>query len=242
MLRTLLSAAVLLVSALGLAGTFLGIKPCGTCDGLALAVKPPIRVDCPDCRDTGKMSLYQSWRPQASKSVAEVVRAFRDARGKSGVVALEALARADGKEPGWFTLGTCGKYPKARPRFIESDGKRYLIVVMTDPAYTYDHPTATIILLSLRGEFHDRVDLLCGAASRLCLDGIVLDSPPSDGARITINPVAGTAEPYTLYRIYQWQRVVREGFIHRSQESHSRSLCRLGIRADRLEIIDPPNQ
>ena len=237
--RSLLSAAVLLVSALGLSGAFVRFRPCGTCDGLALAAQPPIRVDCPDCGDTGKMTLFRSWRPRVPKPVAAVVRAFRDTKGKSGVLALETLARADGTEPGWFSLGICGKYPKARPRFIESDGKRYLIVVMTDPAYTYDHPTATIILLSLRGEFHDRVDFLCGASSRLNLDGIVLDAPPADGARITINPVAGTAEPYTVYRIYQWQQVVRQGFLQQTQESEFKSLCRLGLRADRLEVLTP---
>ena len=85
-----LIGGIALLTGLGLAAALIPIRACRSCDGLALHLHqltspvrgtvPLPRIDCPDCGDRGKVSLFRSWmRPRVSVTIAAVLRELKGA-------------------------------------------------------------------------------------------------------------------------------------------------------------------
>lgn len=228
-----LVGAIILLTSLGIAGTIVPLRPCGICDGLALKSTPASRVDCPDCGDRGKVSVFRALMGhRVAESVGGVVRSCRNP--ESALLLLKTAIEADGKTPGTFLFENSSAIPAIAPRFVVANERRYLILLIRWPAPSGGYTEGvSVLLLSLEGSVLDRVDVLYSAFDTE-LAATVLDAPAPDGGRITINPKPGDALP-SSYRLFQWQRPSREGFV----QGASGDVGRLAIRERRLEVLAP---
>jgi hypothetical protein len=230
MAKVVPTAIVLLMTAIGIAGALVPLRPCGTCDGLALKTPEAPRVDCPDCSDRGKVSCFRSWiGPRIPEVLADVVR------GSNALQSLKSAIERDGKNPETFIMEHGSVRPTLRPRFITEEGERYLVLLMGCPPFSPgDDPSATIMLFSMRGQLLDCIHLLC-SNDGVELRGTVLETRSADGARITIDPDRDGLDFYSCYKLYHGREPVRLGFVAGKRDG----LCRLAIREGRFEVLSP---
>src|SRR6185503_11907131 len=96
-----MAGVLALLTGLGLAAALVPLRRCATCDDLAKywtrstsPAFPPApfpRLDCPDCADSGRISLLRAWRPRVSQQIGHVLRGLKDPSGKQVTAALQPI-------------------------------------------------------------------------------------------------------------------------------------------------------
>jgi hypothetical protein len=212
---TWLIGAVVALSALGIAGAFIRFRPCGSCGEIVQEVNgrlisgpkryfPPL--NCPDCDDQGKVSLFRSWRPSVSEPVRKIIHGLGDDSGKESIDALKALMPDGDASP--------HRGETLRSRFVRHDGRTYLALVMRNTFVAIPGTsTVTAVLVHSQGGVLDYVRLTCSSRAAI-LDGEILDVPAGDGMRIRITgDRMGTSLERAMdipVELRQWQREVRQ--------------------------------
>ena len=235
--------ALAVLTGIGFAGAMIPIKACTSCDGLAqhilMRTSPSLgpvqapRIGCPDCADRGKVSLFRSWmRPRVAPSIAALVRGLKAPNEGDSLRALQLVVQESGPDYSRFLR----QYPPhidsfRGAEFVEVEQKLYLVLLAESGVGTV--PAASIgvlaILLAAEGRALDFVDVSTSAwgeyfSGRILADHaqIVierkLDQPPADDLN---------------YQMIRWNKGAREIRVRTSE------VCRLTIRDDRLEVVEP---
>jgi hypothetical protein len=240
-----LVGAIVVLTSLAVAACLVPLRPCGTCDGLAMALHfrtspsipptPPPRIDCPDCADRGKVSLFRSWRPMVSPETGAIVRGLKDPSGTDNLPALTALLQTEGMSGAPPLAPQNRNLRQMQGRFHRSDGRTFLVLTTYCPAMMVPGTSsAGVFLLDLRGRV---LDYVVGTSDNRVADlySRILEEPGADGRRVVIFPVpAGDAR--FSFLLHQWQqparRVVSEG-----AKSEREGACRIGVWGARLEAL-----
>lgn len=238
-----LIGGLLLVTGLGLVGTLLALQPCRSCDGLALYLhrisspsippRPPPRINCPDCADRGKVSLFRSWiRPRVSEPVAGILRSMSAGQAAMVVVQLNQLVQDDGKDPDAFLAGSSLLMDR---RFLEAEGKIYLVLLLQAFNRLPDNSARTAVLLTEDGRALDRV-LVGTDGHNASISVGFLEQAPVDGPQIAFGwKVARWPDAVKSCHVDQWQRPARELLSGNPDDP----LIQLAIRGDRFEVLTP---
>lgn len=245
-----LVGAIVVLTSLGLAAFLIPFRPCGTCDGLAMAIHfrtspsyppaPPPRIDCPDCADRGTVSLFRSWKPAVSPEIGAIVRGLKDPNASESLPELEQLLSKEGMSVSPHMRLTRGSVQRIRPRFATSNDRTVLLLATDSPGLRVPgNPTAGVLLLDLRGRILDYVFASC-SSRQADLYTYLLETPGPDGTRIVIRPIprGGTGvEPDFSFLIHQWRQPPRRGRSEGGTMAEHEGACRIGIRGDRLEAL-----
>jgi len=230
-----LAVALLLLTALGLAGAFIPFKPCGACHGFARksTARP---LNCPDCADRGNVSLFRSWIPGVSEPVGEFLGVLREGQVPFVFGELHQLVRNHGEDSEAFLAGST---ILLNQRFIDAEGKTYLVLILQAFNTIADTSARTAILLTADGRPLDRV-LVSTDGHNASLNGGFLERAPGDGPRLVFGwNVSRWPEALRSYQVEQWQRPARELLLRGKRDD---PLLHLLIRGDRFEILWPEVQ
>jgi hypothetical protein len=237
-----LSGLLLVVTGLGLAGSLIRYRLCGTCDGLAYylaqAIKPrhPAealpRLDCPDCGDRRNISLFKSWMmPNVAEPVSLILRSLCGPEEGGALVALKQLVLQDGKNPDDLQLQS-SDVAITNARFFESEGKTSLLLLLETEA-----PAAEIVMIEPEGRVLDYVRVACTDSTADLRAAFLKDSGPDGTSLVVLSPLgsfAREAKTTLSYRLDQWGRPPRQEVIPWKPGD---AIFRLRLRGDRLECL-----
>ena len=243
-----LIGVLLVVTGLGFAGSMVRYRPCISCDGLALYLnqvhpRRPVellpRVDCPDCGDRGKVSLFKSWmRPKVADSVAAILRGLSAPVHGVSHLALKDLLLENGKSLSEFQgLSIGNEFTCAR--FMEVEGKTVLLLILDTSSSA--NPATAIMLVSPDGRLLDYVQV-SGSNGEVDVRAAFLEKPGEEGAQLAILPRRGFFAPgqgvelRLDFRVDQWTRPPRQ-FAFTWKGSEAELICPLRIRGGRLECL-----
>lgn len=241
--------AVVLITALGVAGTMLPVRPCGSCDALATRrlqlPNPPAhyRLDCPDCSDGGKVSLWRAWRPRVAKPIARILRELKNPATANLTPLLRPMLGLEGMDLDAYAHFLATEGWIGRPRFANVEGTPYLVLLARySSSIMPGDSSAGVFLLHPEGRALDCFKMTC--SNRLAeLSATFLDPPGIDGAHVAVIPSPGSffkeVVPTISYRLDQWRQPLREGKVPGKGAPETGGICRLRIRADRIEILTP---
>ena len=238
-----LIAVLVALTALGIGGSLIPVRSCVTCAGLTsqmerMATYPSYspRLDCPDCGDRGKISLFRSWmKPRVSEPVARILRSMPGPGEFDALNVLEEVLRTDGKEPNAFLNGKTGVEFVHIPsrfmafvaaRFIEVGGRTRLILLLR-PVLSMNAVSA--VLLSHEGQALDCVFVVTGAAGGVELRGGVVDKNPPDRPCVEIAIMVDSGRTDSC-RLNQYPSHIREISVKKD------SVLRLSVQDDRFEV------
>jgi len=197
---------------------------------------PPPRIGCPDCGDSGNVSLFRSFRPRVSPTVGLVLRGATLSEGFDSIQALKSLVLADGKDPTAFLGGlVLLQADFIQARYVESDGRTHLLLLMdSSTPLRPEHSTIAAVLLSPEGRALDCVRFACENLDTDLVPEIFVE-PLADGTRVKVSRSGrGLKETFT-YRVAHWQRPDREGVAKEGDPI----FCALRISGDRFEVLAP---
>jgi hypothetical protein len=233
MRNPVLPIALLLVTAFMIAGAFVPFRKCGACGGFVIETppRPVLPLDCPDCADRGKIPLFQSWRrPRVAEPVAEILKCLADEQAPVAFEKLNLLVRNDGKAADAFLAGSAMLF---QPRFIDAEGKTYLVLIMGALTKSPSGTTFTAVLLTPDGHALDRLLVTANAPHPQLAKTIHVER---DGTGIAIRWT--TTRPLTAQvntvKLDPWHRPGRELFLMDDE-----AVLRLRLREDRFEIVTP---
>jgi hypothetical protein len=169
--------------------------------------------------------------------VPEPIAAFLRCRGGGqetfALQLLIQLVREDGKDPDAFLAGSSLLLDR---RFVDAEGKTYLVLIMQAFNKLAGTSARTAILLTEDGRALDRVLVATDGHSASISAGF-LEPAPVDGSQIAFGRDWVTwPEALKPYQVEQWERPARELFLAGKTND---PIVRLAIRGDRFEILTP---
>jgi hypothetical protein len=249
-----LIGAVILLTGVAVVVVLVPLLPCRTCEGLARVLwertspsippAPRPRLDCPDCDDGGKVSYLRSRRPPTiSEPICGLLRSFRDKSTPFFLNDLINLITKDGKDIGTFYLAIEARSRVAHLRFIQAEGKDYLLILIEYSGISMrDYSLAGTILISPDGHVLDCIWLWCETIG-VELFAEVPEKSAADGAGLLIVPTdrdSATlgATPFD-YTLEQWEHRKHRGVYSRNESTGRDGFCRIRIVNDRMDVLMP---
>jgi hypothetical protein len=234
----LIGVPLILITALGVGGAFLRFRKCMSCGALVRETEPPrplIILNCPDCGDRGKVSVFRAWTgPRVSDPVAGFLRSLAAEEGPAAFECLNQMIRNDGKDPETFLAGSSRVLDA---RFLDAEGKTYLVLIMGAFTKNPSGAARTALLIRSDGRASDRALVTFSGPSAQPNEVIHGPTPP-DGTRVAIYWHVARRWPETAdsYQVDLWERPGHETQLKGKPED---PIVRLAIRGDRFEVLTP---
>lgn len=230
-----LSGIVLIVTALSVGAFVVKIRPCSLCDGLSQRVSE--RMDCPNCADSGKVSWYRSrLQPKVSLSFARLLANYRPDAAPNFVQELRQFIGDDEKDPFNFFRAPDARSRHAALRFVRSEGKDYLVVLLSCAGISMkDYSLAEALLLSPDGKALDGLGVWCETV------GVDLHLEIPDGSGLRIRPAdrdsAALRAPRFEYTLSQRNEREHRGVFVLAEHGNPDDFCRFKIADDRFQAL-----
>ena len=247
-----LVAAIVIVTGIGIAGSTIPLRPCRTCDGLipellsrfSVLPQTPPRLNCPDCADRGKETVFHSWmRPRVAEPLARFIRGLKgDCRGS--LQSLEPVLEAEGQNltPFLRHMKATQSY-FSRACFMNVGQKKTLILLVNYCGTIMPGDSgAAVFLFTPDGRLLDFVHLTCSDRYG-DLHAEFLNGSFADGAHVIVHPEPGSflsVLPEELrYELYGCRQMPRAGVIRAPDAFGAGGISRIRIQGERLEVLTP---
>jgi hypothetical protein len=225
------------------------IRHCPTCDGLTKAVdKATFRLDCPDCKDRGKVSIPRYLRgPSIDRDLYDLIQARR---GTTELQQnhLERLESRSGREPGEaLGLKQFGvQHYQGDFRFVRAEEKEYVLVLLFQEGFAIPGTAvAGIVLISTDGKVLDFIQATSSTRSGVVYPIFV--EKAADGALAcvkgrSIYQKAGSSEVPVLREVYRadvpGSAACPLAALTPPERARTDGIFRVGIKGDRFTFIE----